>query len=76
MCHRYLYLKVFMPVLVIGRGCQVLPGQAVSQLFPLADRAEHLALLRQDAALGPGLASRAGRRVPSPARVLSGQKLV
>ena len=56
MCHRYLYLKVFMPVLVIGRGCQVLPGQAVSQLFPLADRAEHLALLRQDAALGPGLA--------------------
>ena len=33
------------------------PGQAVSQLFPLAARAEHLALLRQDTALGPGLAS-------------------
>ena len=53
-------------------GGQVQPGQAVSQLFPLAARAEHLALLRQDTAWAR--AWPAQRRVPSPARVLGGQK--
>ena len=53
---------------LIGRGRQVVQARPVSQLFPLADRAEHLALPRHKTEdTGPGLAR---RRVPSPARVV------
>ena len=56
MCHRYLYLqRCSCPWLAGGaRCCQARP---VSQLFPLADRAEHLALPRHKTQ-GPGLARR------------------
>ena len=46
--------KVFMPVIVIGRGARWCQARPVSQLFPLADRAEHQALPRHKTRPRPG----------------------